>query len=158
MAVISAISAEAYPDLDELWDDVGTVYREEIRDLIATYAHRAAHRQSMADLFTDDIAEPPGEVPRARGCTRHRGAGRCAEPPGVRVRRQPTLENLNVLAADRFNGFLVRRLRMPAENGQHEEEADDVGQRHVPAVAQPLANRFQKMVTKVTTSVIWQML
>jgi hypothetical protein len=30
--------------------------REEIRDLIATYAHRAAHRQSMADLFTDDGA------------------------------------------------------------------------------------------------------
>ncbi len=30
--------------------------REEIRDLIATYAHRAAHRLSMADLFTDDGA------------------------------------------------------------------------------------------------------
>jgi hypothetical protein len=44
--------------------------REEIRDLIATYAHRAAHRQSMADLFTDDGAfinrpdpnTPPMEV------------------------------------------------------------------------------------------------
>ena len=32
------------------------VDREEIRDLIATYAHRAANRQSMADLFTDDGA------------------------------------------------------------------------------------------------------
>jgi 5-methyltetrahydropteroyltriglutamate--homocysteine methyltransferase len=31
----AAISAEAYPDLDALWDDVGTVYREEIRDLAA---------------------------------------------------------------------------------------------------------------------------
>jgi len=44
--------------------------REEIRDLVATYAHRAAHRQSMADLFTDDGAfinrpdpsTPPMEV------------------------------------------------------------------------------------------------
>lgn len=44
--------------------------REEIRDLIATYAHRAAHRQSMADLFTDDgafinrpdLKTPPMEV------------------------------------------------------------------------------------------------
>jgi hypothetical protein len=32
------------------------IVREEIRDLIATYAHRAAQRQSMADLFTDDGA------------------------------------------------------------------------------------------------------
>lgn len=44
--------------------------REEIRDLIATYAHRAAHRQSMADLFTDDgtfinrtdARSPPTEI------------------------------------------------------------------------------------------------
>lgn len=28
--------------------------REEIRDLIATYAHRVAHGESIADLFTDD--------------------------------------------------------------------------------------------------------
>ena len=28
--------------------------REEIRDLIATYAHRVAHGDSIADLFTDD--------------------------------------------------------------------------------------------------------
>jgi 5-methyltetrahydropteroyltriglutamate--homocysteine methyltransferase len=31
----AAISAEAYPDLDALWDDVGAVYRGEIRDLAA---------------------------------------------------------------------------------------------------------------------------
>jgi 5-methyltetrahydropteroyltriglutamate--homocysteine methyltransferase len=31
----AAISREAYPDLDELWRDVGRVYREEIRDLAA---------------------------------------------------------------------------------------------------------------------------
>ena len=31
----AAISAEAYPELDELWSDVGRVYREEIRDLAA---------------------------------------------------------------------------------------------------------------------------
>jgi 5-methyltetrahydropteroyltriglutamate--homocysteine methyltransferase len=31
----AAISAEAYLDLDRLWDDVGAVYREEIRDLAA---------------------------------------------------------------------------------------------------------------------------
>jgi methionine synthase II (cobalamin-independent) len=31
----AAISAEAYPDLDALWRDVGAVYREEIRDLAA---------------------------------------------------------------------------------------------------------------------------
>jgi 5-methyltetrahydropteroyltriglutamate--homocysteine methyltransferase len=31
----AAISAEAYPDLEELWSDVGRVYREEIRDLAA---------------------------------------------------------------------------------------------------------------------------
>ena len=31
----AAISREAYPDLDELWSDVGRVYREEIRDLAA---------------------------------------------------------------------------------------------------------------------------
>jgi ketosteroid isomerase-like protein len=28
--------------------------REEIRDLIATYAHRVAHGESIADLFTED--------------------------------------------------------------------------------------------------------
>jgi len=40
--------------------------REEIRDLIATYAHRAAHRRSMADLFTDDgafINRPDAKTP-----------------------------------------------------------------------------------------------
>jgi 5-methyltetrahydropteroyltriglutamate--homocysteine methyltransferase len=31
----AAISRDAYPDLDELWRDVGRVYREEIRDLAA---------------------------------------------------------------------------------------------------------------------------
>jgi methionine synthase II (cobalamin-independent) len=31
----AAISREAYPELDELWRDVGRVYREEIRDLAA---------------------------------------------------------------------------------------------------------------------------
>ncbi len=31
----AAISREAYPDLDELWSDVGRVYREEIGDLAA---------------------------------------------------------------------------------------------------------------------------
>jgi len=31
----AAISREAYPDLEKLWDDVGGVYREEIRDLAA---------------------------------------------------------------------------------------------------------------------------
>jgi len=31
----AAISKEAYPDLDELWSDVGRVYREEIGDLAA---------------------------------------------------------------------------------------------------------------------------
>jgi len=31
----AAISRDAYPDLEELWDDVGRVYREEIRDLAA---------------------------------------------------------------------------------------------------------------------------
>lgn len=31
----AAISREAYPDLDQLWNDVGRVYREEIRDLAA---------------------------------------------------------------------------------------------------------------------------
>ena len=46
--------------------------REEIRDLIATYAHRAAHRQSMADLFTDDGAfinrpDPNTPVMEVRG-------------------------------------------------------------------------------------------
>ena len=30
-----AVSREAYPDLDELWSDVGRVYQEEIRDLAA---------------------------------------------------------------------------------------------------------------------------
>lgn len=31
----AAVSAEAYPDLDALWADVGRVYQEEIRDLAA---------------------------------------------------------------------------------------------------------------------------
>jgi 5-methyltetrahydropteroyltriglutamate--homocysteine methyltransferase len=31
----AAVSREAYPDLDELWVDVGKVYQEEIRDLAA---------------------------------------------------------------------------------------------------------------------------
>lgn len=40
--------------------------REEIRDLIATYAHRAAHRLPMADLFTEDgafINRPDPDAP-----------------------------------------------------------------------------------------------
>ena len=40
--------------------------REEIRDLIAIYAHRAAHRQSMADLFANDgafISLPDAKAP-----------------------------------------------------------------------------------------------
>ena len=31
----AAVSREAYPDIEELWRDVGQVYREEIRDLAA---------------------------------------------------------------------------------------------------------------------------
>ena len=41
--------------------------REDIRDLIATYALRAAHGVSMADLFTDDgvfVTHVPGETAR----------------------------------------------------------------------------------------------
>jgi chromosome segregation and condensation protein ScpB len=30
--------------------------REEIRDVISTYAHRMAHGDAVADLFTDDGA------------------------------------------------------------------------------------------------------
>jgi hypothetical protein len=42
--------------------------REEIRDLIAIYAHRMAHGASVADLFTDDGAYinrgTAGQIPR----------------------------------------------------------------------------------------------
>jgi hypothetical protein len=45
--------------------------REEIRELIASYAHRTAHGVSQADLFTDDgvfIVRFPGRAPSiARG-------------------------------------------------------------------------------------------
>ena len=45
--------------------------REELRELIATYAHRAAQGVSMADLFTDDgamLMRLPGQPPtEARG-------------------------------------------------------------------------------------------
>jgi len=41
--------------------------REEIRELISTYAHRAAHGISIADLFTDDglfLTSTPGNAVR----------------------------------------------------------------------------------------------
>src|SRR4051794_37333518 len=37
--------------------------------------------------------------------------------------------------------LLVRRVRMPAEHGEQDEEADDVRERDVPAVLQPQADR-----------------
>jgi hypothetical protein len=41
------------------------IYREEIRELVARYAHRVAHGVSQADLFTEDavfIARFPGRA------------------------------------------------------------------------------------------------
>lgn len=54
---------------------------QEILDLIATYAHRAAHGLSMADLFTDDGAfinrvpgNPPAEVRGREALDRYFGS------------------------------------------------------------------------------------
>ena len=52
-----------FSDFPQTWSDKSTeqtitdlAAREEIRDLIATYAHRVTHGRSVADLFTDDGA------------------------------------------------------------------------------------------------------
>ena len=62
--------------------------REEIRELIARYAHRVAHGVSVADLFTDDgayISHMPGQpVQEVRGreaLNKHYGVARAPGTP-----------------------------------------------------------------------------
>src|SRR5712692_9144462 len=38
---------------------------------------------------------------------------------------------------------LVRRILMPADYCEHEEESDDIGERDVPAVPEPETHRFR---------------
>lgn len=69
--------------------------REEIRDLIATYAHRVAHGQANADLFTDDGAyihrRPGGEPEVVRG--REALDAHYVERPGAAGVATPMIHN-----------------------------------------------------------------
>jgi methionine synthase II (cobalamin-independent) len=60
----AAISREAYPDLDELWRDVGRVYREEIRDLAAAGCSYLQIDDTSFSFLCDDKFR---ESCRARG-------------------------------------------------------------------------------------------
>ena len=68
-----------------------------------------------------------------------RGAGPAAAPACVTVEAWPRAPSLTV--GRRRHRFAMRCVRLPPERRQEHREADDVGQRHVPAVPQPPAHR-----------------
>jgi hypothetical protein len=95
--------------------------REEIRDLIATYAHRVAHGLSNADLFTDDGAyiqrRSPDETPEV---TRGRAAldAHYAARPGAAGIATPMIHNsLLSVHGDEASGVCSIELRIRGEGG-----------------------------------------
>ncbi len=95
--------------------------REEIRDLIATYAHRVAHGLSIADLFTDDGVyinrrSPNGPVSEARG--RKALEERFHDRPGESGNAMPMIHNyLLSIHGDEATGICSNELRI-TENGK----------------------------------------
>jgi hypothetical protein len=90
--------------------------REEIRDLIATYAHRVAHGLSNADLFTDDGAyihrrSPEAEPEVARG--RVELDAHYVERPGSAGVATPMIHNpLVSVSGDEASSFCSIELRL----------------------------------------------
>lgn len=94
--------------------------REEIRDLIATYAHRVTHNVSVADLFTDDgayihrrtlDAEP--DVTRGRAALEALYAPR----PNARGQATPMIHNsLLSIDGDEARGICSIELRIWGSN------------------------------------------
>jgi SnoaL-like protein len=93
--------------------------REEIRELVATYAHRMAHGPAAADLFTDDGAYinrgtaeiPPNEV-RGRGALeRHFG-----DRAGWAERPLPMIHNhLIAIEGNEARGICSVEIRLAAK-------------------------------------------
>jgi len=90
--------------------------REEIRDLIATYAHRVAHGLSNADLFTDDGAyihrrsvDGEAEVSRGRAAL----DAHYVERPGSAGVATPMIHNQLVsVSGDEASSFCSIELRL----------------------------------------------
>lgn len=94
--------------------------REEIRDLIATYAHRMAHGPAVADLFTDDGAYiNRGNEDRPRREVRGRAAldEYYGDRTGWRDHPLPMIHNqLIAVDGDDARGICSVEIRL-AENG-----------------------------------------
>ena len=96
------------------------VDREQIRDLIAIYAHRVAHGVSIADLFTDDGVYinrhgPDGPVSEARGRKAlEERFGKMSGPGNA----MPMIHNYLIsIHGDEATGICSNELRI-TENGQ----------------------------------------
>jgi len=97
--------------------------REEIREIIAIYAHRVAHACSVADLFTDDglyvvrfPGRPPAIVEGGSNLKSHFSAG--LEVLGDLERPLPMIHNLLLkIQGDEASGICSNELRM-TEDGQ----------------------------------------
>ena len=95
--------------------------REEIRDLIATYAHRVAHGLSIADLFTEDGVfinrhSPNGPASEARG--RKALEARFHDRPGDEGNSLPMIHNYLIsIHGDEATDTCSNELRI-VENGQ----------------------------------------
>lgn len=95
--------------------------REEIRELVATYAHRMAHGPAAADLFTDDgayinrgtAAVPPKEVRGRAALDQHFG-----DRTGWAERPLPMIHNhLIAIEGDEATGICSVEIRLAA-NGE----------------------------------------
>jgi hypothetical protein len=90
--------------------------REEIRDLIATYAHRVTHGLSNADLFTDDGAyihrrSPDAEAEVSRG--RAELDAHYVERPGAAGVATPMIHNTLIsVEGDQATGACSIELRL----------------------------------------------
>lgn len=95
--------------------------REEIRELIAVYAHRVAHGLSIADLFTEDGVfinhrSPQGPTSEAHG--QKELQARFADRPGHEGESMPMLHNYILsIHGDEARGTSSNELRI-TENGQ----------------------------------------
>jgi ketosteroid isomerase-like protein len=112
-AALSAKPAEAV--IRELAD------REEIRDLIATYAHRMAHGPAVADLFTDDgayINRGIGSRPRREVRGRAALDEYYGDRTGWREHPLPMIHNhLIAVGGDEARGICSVEIRM-VEDGE----------------------------------------
>lgn len=95
--------------------------REEIRELIAVYAHRVAHGLSIADLFTDDGVyinrrSPGGPASEAHG--RKALEARWPDRPGHEGESMPMIHNYILsIHGDEATGTCSNELRI-TENGK----------------------------------------